>query len=73
MSNKDRARDDEQERPESAGDTEAGLQAELRREAAEGGKLIGDMESNRNVGGSSSWDTLPEADGSDDVGESDQG
>jgi hypothetical protein len=73
MSDRDGARGDEQESLETAGDTEAALQAELYREAAEGGKLVGDMESNRNLGGSSSWDTLPEADGSDDVGESDRG
>jgi hypothetical protein len=73
MSDRNGARGDEQEPGEVSSDTEAGLQAELRREAAEGGKLVGDMESNRNVGGSSSWDTLPEADGSDDVGESDLG
>jgi hypothetical protein len=73
MSDRDGARGDGQDLVETTGDTEAGLQAERHREAAEGGKLVGDMESNRNLGGSSSWDTLPEADGSDDVGESDRG
>jgi hypothetical protein len=70
MSDKDEVRGDGTEPVEPAGDTEAALQAELLRESAEGGKLVGDMESNRNVSGSSSWDTLPEADGSDDVGDS---
>jgi hypothetical protein len=69
MSDSDGARDDAAERLESVNDSEATLQAELRREAAEGKKLVGDMESNRNLSGSSTWDTLPDAEGSDDVGE----
>ena len=72
MSDNDDVRDDGTEPVETTGDTEAALKAELHREAAEGGKLVGDMESNRNVSGSSSWDTLPEADGSDDVGDTRQ-
>lgn len=41
------------------GDTEADLQEELRREAAEGGDSVGDVGSNRTLSGSSSWETLP--------------
>jgi hypothetical protein len=69
MSDTDDIRGEETELEETAGDTEAALQAELLRESGEGRKLAGDMEANRNVSGSSSWDTLPEADGSDDVGD----
>ena len=69
MSQNDAERGDGPERVETTGDTEAALQAELHREAAEGGKLVGDMQSNTNVSGSSTWTTLPEADGSDDVGD----
>lgn len=67
MSENQELRDDEPEEVETNGDTETALQAELYREAAEGAKLVGDMQSNTNVSGSSSWTTLPEADGSDDV------
>lgn len=42
------------------GDTDASLQAELAREAAEGADSIGDIGSNRTVTGSSSWETLPD-------------
>ncbi|HST08724.1 MAG TPA: hypothetical protein VLJ83_11185 [Gemmatimonadaceae bacterium] len=45
------------------GDTEASLQNELSREAAEGADSIGDVGSNRTVSGSSSWETLPNASG----------
>lgn len=41
-------------------DTEDALQEELRREAAEGRNDIGDIGTNRNLGGSSTWDTLPD-------------
>jgi hypothetical protein len=50
-------------------DTEADLQEELRREAAEGGDSVGDVGSNRTLSGSSSWETLPsqeENDATDD-------
>jgi hypothetical protein len=70
MSDDKEVRGDGPEPVETRGDTEEALQAELLRGAAEGSKLVGDMESNRNVSGSSTWDTLPEADGSDDVGDS---
>lgn len=48
-------------RPGDAGDTEAGLQDELSREAAEGADSIGNVAANRTVSGSSSWETLPDA------------
>jgi hypothetical protein len=41
-------------------DTEASLQNELSREAAEGADSIGDVGSNRTVSGSSTWETLPD-------------
>jgi hypothetical protein len=41
-------------------DEEAALERELQREAAEGGDAIGDMRENRNVSGSSTWETLSE-------------
>ena len=34
------------------------LQQELRREAAEGSDSIGDMRENRNLSGSSTWETI---------------
>ena len=42
------------------GDTDASLQNELSREAAEGADSIGDVASNRTLSGSSSWETLPD-------------
>jgi hypothetical protein len=43
-------------------DTEAGLQEELRREAAEVSDSVGDIAKDRNLSGSSSWTTEPESD-----------
>ena len=43
-----------------SGDTDASLQKELSREAAEGADSIGDVGSNRTVSGSSTWETLPD-------------
>jgi hypothetical protein len=43
-------------------DTESELQEELRRESAEVSDAIGDIATDRNVSGSSSWTTLPEPD-----------
>lgn len=41
-------------------DSDASLQNELAREAAEGADSIGDVASNRTLSGSSSWETLPD-------------
>ncbi len=41
-----------------ARDGQAELERELRREAAEGADVVGDMGENRNVTGSSTWETL---------------
>jgi protein-disulfide isomerase len=41
-------------------DTDEALEIELAREAAEGADLIGDTKLNRNVSGSSTWETLPD-------------
>lgn len=43
-----------------AGDSESSLQDELGREAKEGKNSIGDVASNRNLSGSSTWETLPD-------------
>jgi|GEM_PF-1732341 len=43
-------------------DNEKELQEELRREAAEGKGAVGDAATNRNLSGSSTWETLPEGD-----------
>ena len=57
--------DQNQDNPRQSGkapkhsDTEAGLQEELHREAAEGGDSVGDVGSNRTLSGSSTWETLP--------------
>jgi hypothetical protein len=42
-------------------DSEQSLQQELARESAEGGDVIGDMRQNRDLSGSSTWETLPDA------------
>ncbi|MDB4887507.1 MAG: hypothetical protein JWN79_2945 [Gemmatimonadetes bacterium] len=39
-------------------DTEEALQNELRREAGEGRGSVGDVSSNRNLSGSSTWETM---------------
>ncbi len=41
------------------GDNEDNLQEELDRESVEGVDSVGDVGSNRNLSGSSSWETLP--------------
>jgi hypothetical protein len=41
------------------GDDDSGLQEELNRESEEGDDSIGDVGSNRNLSGSSTWETLP--------------
>jgi hypothetical protein len=45
---------------EPASDSDAAMQEELRREASEGKGLIGDEAKNRNLSGSSTWETLPD-------------
>jgi hypothetical protein len=39
--------------------SESALQEELRREAEEGRDAIGDIAENKNLSGSSTWETLP--------------
>jgi hypothetical protein len=41
-------------------DDEEALERELSREAAEGADLLGDTKENRNLSGSSTWETLPD-------------
>ena len=41
-------------------DSEEGLQKELERETNEGGDKNDDVNSNRNLSGSSTWETLPD-------------
>jgi hypothetical protein len=53
-------KNDKRSKSGKAGDTEASLQSELSREAAEGSDSIGDVASNRTVSGSSTWETLPD-------------
>jgi hypothetical protein len=53
----DKSKDDRSARDRD----ESALQEELRRETAEGSDAIGDVASNRNLGGSSTWETLPES------------
>jgi hypothetical protein len=48
--------------PDRTPDTEAALQRELKREKAEGSGTVGDMETERNLSGASTWVTLPLAD-----------
>ena len=50
---------DKRDQSQQSGDaTERALQEELRREAEEGRNDVGDMGENRNLTGSSTWDTL---------------
>ena len=51
------AEQEDAQRPR-ARDAQAELERELRREAAEGADVVGDMGENRNVTGSSTWETL---------------
>lgn len=54
--------------PSVAKDDSEAVQEEIRREEKEGRELLGDTRDNRNVSGSSTWETLPDntdaADGS---------
>jgi hypothetical protein len=66
-------KNEERTRPAAAStgaDTDAALQEELRREMSEGDGSIGDTASNRNLTGSSTWQTLPDqpVDGADATG-----
>jgi hypothetical protein len=64
MSQAERTGPDENKSAGAANDSEAALQRELRREADEGQGTIGDMGANRNVAGSSTWETQsPAVDG----------
>jgi hypothetical protein len=51
---------DESTRSDASGaqDTDKALQKELHREAGEGSGGVGDVSSNRNVSGSSTWETM---------------
>lgn len=50
---------------ETQSESEKELQDELRREAAEGKGSVGDAAANRNLSGSSTWETLPNGDAKD--------
>ena len=41
-------------------DTEESLEKELEKESAEGKDSLGDLKSNRNLSGASTWETLPD-------------
>jgi hypothetical protein len=47
-------------KPGEGSDSEDSLEKELEKESAEGKDSIGDVNSNRNLSGASSWDTLPD-------------
>lgn len=55
-------RNDAGGKQDAQGDSEDALQEELRREAAEKKNSIGDVDSNKNLSGSTTWETLPEDD-----------
>lgn len=57
-------RNDAGGKQDAQGDSEDALQEELRREAAEKKNSIGDVDSNKNLSGSTTWETLPEDDSS---------
>jgi hypothetical protein len=52
--------------PETQSDSEKALQEELRREASEGKGAVGDAAANRNLSGSSTWETLPDGEAKDE-------
>jgi hypothetical protein len=54
------------ERGKAASDSETAMEAELQRESLEGSDAIGDVASNRNLSGSSTWETLPDSTRGDD-------
>ena len=58
----ERTNDQQQRPPQTNEATEEALQAELRREAEEGRDQVGDVSENRNLSGSSTWETLDEED-----------
>lgn len=60
MSNDNRSDKTTSGKPGQGSDTEDSLQKELEKESAEGKESIGDAASNRNLSGSSTWDTLPD-------------
>ena len=59
MSDKNRGKNRQSGKTTKRGDTDASLQKELGRETAEGSDSVGDVGSNRNLSGSSTWETLP--------------
>ena len=58
MTEENREKNAESSRSAQSNDSEEALQRELSRESAEGQGEIGDVRENRNLTGSSSWDTL---------------
>jgi hypothetical protein len=61
MPDKNQDKDQSSGNRQPGGEGDAGLQEELKREASEGGDSVGDVGSNRNLSGSSTWQTLPDA------------
>jgi hypothetical protein len=59
MSDKKQGKNRQSGKITKPGDTDASLQKELGRETAEGSDSVGDVGSNRNLSGSSTWETLP--------------
>jgi hypothetical protein len=57
-------KNDARGKSDAQSDSEDELQEELRREAAERKSAIGDVDSNKNLTGSSTWETLPDDDSS---------
>jgi hypothetical protein len=66
MTDRDQQDQGGKSRNPAGGDSEESLQEELRREAAEGSGSIGDTNTNRNLSGSSTWETLPESSDADE-------
>jgi hypothetical protein len=59
MPDKNQGKNKQSGKANKSGDTDASLQKELGRETAEGRDSVGDVGSNRNLSGSSTWETLP--------------
>jgi hypothetical protein len=55
----EKANDRNNDAGKAADASESALQEELRREAEEGRDAIGDIAENRNLSGSTTWETLP--------------
>ena len=60
------ATNDERSKSAKQSDDDTIVQRELERESREGTDAVGDIRTNRNLSGSSTWETLPDDEGNSD-------